>query len=79
MKKGMCVTLDDGSKIVLVDSVSHNGEKFFAAVPDGDSEELFFYKQTEDGEGLIEITEEENNDVIEALQNHIISTFDINN
>ena len=77
MKKGMKITLEDGTNIVLVDSVSHNGEKFFAAVPEEDSDELFFYKQTEDGEGLIEITEKENEDVINALQNHIIATFDV--
>ena len=75
MKKGMCVTLDNGQEYNLVDSVTYNDEKFFAAVTD-DSDELFFFKENlTDGESLENISEADYPEVIDALIGHIKNTY----
>ena len=78
MKKGMCVTLSDGKEYNLVDSVSHNGDKFFAAVSNEENDEtIYFFKGIVEGdeEFLEPINEDDYSEVINALKNHMSSTF----
>ena len=76
MKKGMSVLLENNVSYNLVDSVTYSNEKFYAAVNDN-SEELFFFKQVNNGEeeSLEPINAEEYPEVIDALLQHIQNTF----
>ena len=76
MKKGMLVKLDNGKEIILVDSVSHKDNKFFAATPNDENiPDVLFYRVLYDDEGaeyLEEINHDDYPDVIDALVNHIM-------
>lgn len=76
MKKGMCVTLDDGRELVLVDSVTHQDTKYFAATSKDETiEDLSFFRLLYDENGeehLEELVTEEYAEVIDALINHIM-------
>lgn len=76
MKKGMCVTLDDGRELILVDSVNHRDTKYFAAAPKDETiNDLSFFRLLYDENGaeyLEEILSEEYADVIDALVHHIM-------
>lgn len=77
MKKGMLVKLEDGKEIILIDSVTHKDNKFFAATPNDDSiEDLNFYRVLYDDKGseyLEEINYNDYPEVIDALVNHIMT------
>lgn len=78
MKKGMTITLDNDLSFNLVDSVTYSGEKFFAAVADDDGDDnLYFFKVVKNGdeESLQLIDQDDNQKVIDALMQHMDSTF----
>lgn len=76
MKKGMCVTLEDNKEYCIVDQVEYNGDLFFAANC-LDAEEIKFFRKVliDNDEGLEEIDESNYPEVIGALSNHIVNTF----
>lgn len=77
MKKGKCVTLSNGNKYILVDSVNYKDCKYFAATPSDDnvSDVVFFRLLYDDNnnEYLEEINHDDYRDVIDALINHIMA------
>ncbi|MBR5662912.1 MAG: DUF1292 domain-containing protein [Bacilli bacterium] len=79
MKKGQNVTLENGLSFNLVDSVTYEGVKYFAASSDDDTDDtLYFFKviNTDDGIDTLELIEYEKNEkVIDALIQHMQSTF----
>ena len=79
MKKGMCVTLEDGNNYALIDSVSYEDKKYFAAVLNDDdtSNELFFFKLvSEDEEEYLEPVSVATDEVIvNALINHMAEKY----
>lgn len=78
MKKGMTVELENGLRFTLADSVTYNNEKYFAAVSDDETDEqLYFFKLiSNDEEETLELIDLENNEnVINALIEHIKNTF----
>ena len=76
MKKGMCVTLDNNVEYNLIDSVTYNEEKFFAATCDL-NDEIYFFKQIVDNneEFLEPLDSGMYPQVIDALLQHIQNTF----
>ena len=76
MKKGMCVTLEDNISYVLVDSVIYKDEKFFVGAATETDDVKYFKAVIIDGDdALEEIDENSYPEVIEALSNHVLSTF----
>lgn len=78
MKKGMNVTLENDLSFNLVDSVTYAGDKYFAAIADDENDEnLYFFKvvKENDEESLELIDEKDNSKVINALIQHMNSTF----
>lgn len=78
MKKGMNVTLENDLSFNLVDSVTYAGDKYFAAIADDENDEnLYFFKVVKENneESLELIDEKDNSKVINALIQHMNSTF----
>ena len=76
MKKGMKVTLDNGKSFILVDSLSYENNKYFAAVSeDENNKALYFFIGNSESNVLTFIDESTNEKVISALRNHISTTF----
>ena len=72
----MCVTLEDGRELILVDSVTHQDTKYFAATPVDESiNDVSFFRLLYDENGaehLEELVTDEYAEVIDALVNHLM-------
>lgn len=79
MKKGMVVTLNDGVKFNLVDSVNYNGSKYFAATSgEKEDDNLYFFKlNIKDGKESLEYLDyDEGEKIINALIQHMENAFE---